>query len=90
MISDRMLADAILARAPDGVTGFEIARRKCKHLGEYWCVTMHEGEACVSETDTALSSALAKANVSLLRQREQRARQASMAVVFTPKSVVTA
>jgi hypothetical protein len=71
MISDRQLADAILARIPDGVRRFETARINCPILGAHWCVTMHEGDVCVSEVDPALSSALAKASVSLFRKRAE-------------------
>lgn len=85
MISDRMLADAILARKPDGVSRMEVCHDERNLFGKPWNVAMFWDGECVQEDDASLSAALAKANVSLLRQREQRARQASMAVVFTPK-----
>lgn len=82
MINDRQLADAILARIPDGVRRFETARINCPILGAHWCVTMHESDMCVSEVDPTLSSALAKANVSLVRKRAEIERRAGIALAY--------
>ena len=95
MITDRQLADAILARMPDGVTSFEIAYRPDSPFGPYWRVTIHDDamlacHECVSQTDPLLSSALAKANVSLFRKRAEIARKNSVALAYSADWSATA
>lgn len=94
MISDRQLADAILARMPHGVTSFEIAHKTGGPFAAHWRVTIHddamlERHDCVSETDPSLSAALAKANVSLLRKWEHIARRDGIALAYARDMGVT-
>ncbi len=88
MISDRQIADAIMARMPDNVTSFEIGHKTGKHFSSHWRVTIHddamlERHDCVSELDPSLEVALAKANVSLLRKRAEIARKNSVALAYS-------
>jgi len=88
MINNCQLADAILARMPGGVTSFEIARHTSGPFAPYWRVTIHDEamlacHECVSQTDPLLSSALAKANVSLLHKRAEIARRDGIALAYS-------
>jgi hypothetical protein len=95
MINNRQLADAILARMPDGVTSFEIARKTDGPFDPHWRVTMHDDamlacHECVSQTDPLFSTALAKANVSLLRKRAEIARRDGIALAYSADWSATA
>jgi len=88
MISDRQLARAILALKPDGVQRMELAHIDCPHLGLYWEVAMHDDamlacHECVSQTDPLLSTALDKANSSLVRKRDEIARRDDIALAYS-------
>ena len=83
MISDRQLADAILALKPDGVQRMELAHIDCPHLGPYWEVEMHDNGICAIGDAPVLSTAIAKANESLSRQRDEIARRDDIALAYS-------
>ena len=87
MINDRQLADAILARKPEGVARMEVCHDERNLFGKPWNVAMFWDGECIQEDDASLSAALAKANVAVFRKREQAARQKAMTLVFTPGCV---
>jgi hypothetical protein len=80
---------------PDGVTSFEIARQTCGPFAPHWRVTIHDDAMlachdCVSQTDPLLSSALDKANISLLRKRAEIARRDGVALAYSADWSATA
>ena len=83
MISDRQLADAILALKPDGVQRMEIAHIDYSHIDPRWEVVMHDIGICAIGAAPLLSTAIFKANESLSRQRDEIARRDNIALAYS-------
>lgn len=90
MISDRNLADAILARKPDGARRIEIDHDTANGIlfGRPWSVSLFFDDDCIVEVGETLAIALNKAEVSMRRKRAEATRQKGLALVFTPDAVV--